>query len=65
MLRDGAILSVVSSVTPVLPRNSKSGRGDWIRTSDPLRPSATSYDYTGPLQLAKLQVVNYQVDVDI
>src|SRR5262245_13111424 len=26
-------------VTPVSPRNSESGRGDWIRTSDPLRPS--------------------------
>jgi hypothetical protein len=25
--------------------NSESGRGDWIRTSDPLRPSATSCDY--------------------
>jgi putative addiction module killer protein len=27
------------AVTPVSPRSSKSGRGDWIRTSDPLRPS--------------------------
>ena len=24
--------------TPLEPRNPKSGRGDWIRTSDPLRP---------------------------
>src|SRR6266545_2635343 len=24
--------------TPLEPRNSKSDRGDWIRTSDPLRP---------------------------
>jgi hypothetical protein len=30
-------------VTPVLPRNSKSGRGDWIRTSDPLRPRQVRY----------------------
>ena len=27
-------------VTPLLPRNSKSGRGDWIRTSDPLPPKS-------------------------
>ena len=25
------------------PRNSKSGRGDWIRTSDPLRPRQVRY----------------------
>src|SRR5688572_19975863 len=31
------------AVTPVLPRNSKSGRGDWIRTSDPLRPRQVRY----------------------
>ena len=30
-------------VTPVSPRNSKSGRGDWIRTSDPLRPRQVRY----------------------
>jgi hypothetical protein len=27
----------------VEPRNSKSGRGDWIRTSDPLRPRQVRY----------------------
>ena len=31
------------AVTPVLPRNSESGRGDWIRTSDPLRPRQVRY----------------------
>src|ERR1700737_2821426 len=31
------------AVTPVLPLNSKSGRGDWIRTSDPLRPRQVRY----------------------
>jgi hypothetical protein len=31
-------IEAVAAVTPVLPRNSKSGRGDWIRTRDPLRP---------------------------
>ena len=30
-------------VTPVSPRNSESGRGDWIRTSDPLRPRQVRY----------------------
>ena len=30
--------------------NSESGRGDWIRTSDPLRPRATSCDYPHFLQ---------------
>ncbi len=29
--------------TPLEPRNSKSGRGDWIRTSDPLRPRQVRY----------------------
>jgi hypothetical protein len=29
--------------TPVEPRNSESGRGDWIRTSDPLRPRQVRY----------------------
>jgi hypothetical protein len=32
-----------SPVTPVSPRNSESGRGDWIRTSDPLRPRQVRY----------------------
>ena len=27
----------------MLPRNSESGRGDWIRTSDPLRPRQVRY----------------------
>ena len=27
-----------SLVTPALPQMCESGRGDWIRTSDPLRP---------------------------
>src|SRR4051812_27623149 len=31
------------AVTPVLPLNSKSGRGDWIRTSDPLLPKQMRY----------------------
>src|SRR3954451_3808664 len=31
------------AVTPVLPRKVKSGRGDWIRTSDPLRPRQVRY----------------------
>jgi hypothetical protein len=31
------------AVTPALPRDSKSGRGDWIRTSDPLRPRQVRY----------------------
>src|SRR5436309_15189143 len=35
--------SATQDVTPVLPRNSKSGRGDWIRTSDPLRPRQVRY----------------------
>ena len=30
-------------VTPVLPGKLKSGRGDWIRTSDPLRPRQVRY----------------------
>ena len=30
-------------VTPVLPRKVKGGRGDWIRTSDPLRPRQVRY----------------------
>ena len=42
MLRGGRRLTrkteAVAVITPVLPRNSRSGRGDWIRTSDPLRP---------------------------
>src|SRR5438067_2759128 len=29
--------------TPVEPRKLKSGRGDWIRTSDPLRPRQVRY----------------------
>ena len=29
--------------TPLEPRNSESGRGDWIRTSDPLRPRQVRY----------------------
>ena len=30
-------------VTPLLPQALKSGRGDWIRTSDPLRPRQVRY----------------------
>jgi hypothetical protein len=33
------------AVTPVLPQAFKSGRGDWIRTSDPLRPSTNLIIY--------------------
>src|SRR5687767_15945767 len=33
----------VGAVTRVLPRNSENGRGDWIRTSDPLRPRQVRY----------------------
>ena len=33
----------VAGVTPVEPRKVKSGRGDWIRTSDPLRPRQVRY----------------------
>src|SRR5438445_1283183 len=36
--RQGMEIEAAEGVTPVLPRNSKSGRGDWIRTSDRLRP---------------------------
>ena len=33
----------IAFVTPVLPQMMKSGRGDWIRTSDPLRPRQVRY----------------------
>jgi hypothetical protein len=37
-----------------IPMNSESGRGGRIRTSDPLRPSATSCDHTHLLRQPRL-----------
>src|SRR5262245_15444821 len=45
VMRLTGITEKMSQVTPVSPRTSKSGRGDWIRTSDPLRPSGPCCDF--------------------
>ena len=52
---------VLECVTPLLPRNSKSGRGDWIRTSDPLRPSGKRRvfrRFSAPSDLAELGLID-------
>jgi hypothetical protein len=46
-----------------VPMNSESGRGDWIRTSDPLRPSATSCNHPRFSATTKLQVVDSESDL--
>jgi hypothetical protein len=46
-------------------RPSESGRGDWIRTSDPLRPSATSCDYPQLCATSELQVLDSPSDLGL
>jgi hypothetical protein len=45
---------------PLESRDSKSGRGDWVRTGDPLRPSGALCDFPQLSATSVVQVVHSQ-----
>ena len=56
--------------TPVEPQMVKSGRGDWIRTSDPLRPRQVRYqaalrpDMRGPAKAGRHVLITVRLKPD-